>query len=236
MFAVQIAKSFGASVTGVCSTRNADLVRSIGADQVIDYTQQDFTKCGQRYDVVFDCVGNHSFSACRRVLNSKGIFVGVGAPADVPMWRLLAGLIRALVLSVFVSQKMTFFIARVNQRDLTTVRDLMATGKVTPVIDRHYWLSETREAFRYMEEGHARGKVIISPKPKRGLDPHQYRWSQPTGRYDLQPEAGAGRSRGAPTSLATGCTKARAAEIRFFGEMEFEEIAASIFSSQALRA
>jgi NADPH:quinone reductase-like Zn-dependent oxidoreductase len=163
-FAVQIAKSFGAKVTGVCSTRNVDMVRSIGADQVIDYTQQDFTESGQRYDIVFDCVGNHSFSACRRVLNPKGILVGVGAPNDVRLSRLLAGLIGALVLSVFVGQKMAFFIARVNQQDLATVRDLMATGKVTPVIDKRYPLSETREAFRYMEEGHARGKVIITPE------------------------------------------------------------------------
>jgi NADPH:quinone reductase-like Zn-dependent oxidoreductase len=163
-FAVQIARSFGANVTGVCSTRNVDMVRSIGADQVIDYTQQDFTKSGQRYDIVFDCVGNHSFSACRRVLNPKGVLVGVGGPSDVPLSRLLAGLIGALVLSVFVSQKMVFFIARVNQQDLTTVRELMATGQVTPVIDRHYRLTETPEAFRYMEKGHARGKVIITPE------------------------------------------------------------------------
>jgi NADPH:quinone reductase-like Zn-dependent oxidoreductase len=162
-FAVQIAKSFGAKVTGVCSTRNVDMVRSIGADQVIDYTQQDFTKSGQRYDIVLDCVGNHSFSEWRRVLNPKGILVGVGAPDGVPLSRLLTGLIGALVRSVFVSQKIAIFIARVNQQDLTTVRDLMAAGKVTPVIDKRYRLSEAREAFRYMETGHARGKVIITP-------------------------------------------------------------------------
>ena len=162
-FAVQIAKSFGAKVTGVCSTRNVDLVRSIGADQVIDYTQQDCTKGGQRYDIVLDCVGNHSFSEWRRVLNPKGILVGVGAPDGVPLSRLLTGLIGALVRSVFVSQKIAIFIARVNQQDLTTVRDLMAAGKVTPVIDKRYRLSEAREAFRYMETGHARGKVIITP-------------------------------------------------------------------------
>jgi NADPH:quinone reductase-like Zn-dependent oxidoreductase len=162
-FAVQIAKSFGAKVTGVCSTRNMDMVRSIGADQVIDYTQQDFTKSGQCYDIVLDCVGNHSFSEWRRVLNPKGILVGVGAPDGVPLSRLLTGLIGALVRSVFVSQKIAIFIARVNQQDLTTVRDLMAAGKVTPVIDKRYRLSEAREAFRYMETGHARGKVIITP-------------------------------------------------------------------------
>jgi NADPH:quinone reductase-like Zn-dependent oxidoreductase len=163
-FAVQIAKSFGANVTGVCSTRNVDLVRSIGADQVIDYTQQDCTKGGQRYDIVLDCVGNHSFSEWRRVLNPKGIFVGVGAPPDVPLSRLLAGLIGALVQSVFVSQKLAVFMARANEQDLTTVGELMATGKVTPVIDRRYRLSEARDAFLYMEEGHARGKVVITPE------------------------------------------------------------------------
>jgi NADPH:quinone reductase-like Zn-dependent oxidoreductase len=163
-FAVQIAKSFGANVTGVCSTSNVDMVRSIGADQVIDYTQQDLTKSGHRYDIVLDCVGNHSFSEWRRVLNPKGILVGVGAPADVPLSRLLAVLIGELVQSLFVRQKIAIFIARVNQQDLTTVRELMAAGKVTPVIDKRYRLSEAREAFRYMETGHARGKVIITPE------------------------------------------------------------------------
>jgi len=163
-FAVQIAKSFGANVTGVCSASNVDMVRSIGADQVIDYTQQDLTKSGPRYDIVLDCVGNHSFAEWRRVLNPKGILVGVGAPADVPLSRLLAGLIGALVRSLFVSQKIAIFIARVNQRDLTTVGELMAAGKVTPVIDKRYRLSEAREAFRYMETGHARGKVVITPE------------------------------------------------------------------------
>jgi NADPH:quinone reductase-like Zn-dependent oxidoreductase len=163
-FAVQIAKSFGANVAGVCSTRNVDLVRSIGADQVIDYTQQDCTKSDQRYDIVLDCVGNHSFSEWRRILNPKGIFVGVGAPPDAPLSRLLAGLIGALVQSVFVSQKLAVFVARVNGQDLTTLGELMATGKVTPVIERRYRLSEARDAFRYMEEGHARGKVVITPE------------------------------------------------------------------------
>jgi NADPH:quinone reductase-like Zn-dependent oxidoreductase len=161
---VQIAKSFGAIVTGVCSTRNVDMVRSIGADQVIDYTQQDFTKSGQCYDIVLDCVGNHAFSEWTRVLNPKGIFVGVGAPPDVPLSRLLVGLIGALVRSMFVSQKIAIFIARVNQQDLTAVSELMAAGKVTPVIDKRYRLSEAREAFQYMETGHARGKVTITPE------------------------------------------------------------------------
>jgi len=161
-FAVQIAKSFGANVTGVCSMRNVDMVRSIGADRVIDYTKEDFTKSEQRYDLLFDCVGNHSLSACRRVLNPKGILIMVGAPNDAPVTGLLARLVGALVLSLFTSRKMIFFIAKVNKEDLTVVRELMATGKVIPVIDKRYTLSEVPEAFRYMEEGHARGKVIIT--------------------------------------------------------------------------
>jgi NADPH:quinone reductase-like Zn-dependent oxidoreductase len=163
-FAVQIARSFGANVTGVCSTRNVDMVRSIGADQVIDYTRQDFTKSGERYDLIFDCVGNHSLSACRRVLNPRGILVMVGAPSDAPLFGLLARLIGAIVLSQFVSRKMVFFIARVNQKDLTILREFMTIGKVKPVIDKRYRLSEAPEAFRYMEAGHARGKVIITPE------------------------------------------------------------------------
>jgi NADPH:quinone reductase-like Zn-dependent oxidoreductase len=166
-FAVQIAKSFGANVTGVCSARNVDMVRSIGADRVIDYGQEDFTKGEQQYDIVFDCVGNHSLSECRRALTPKGSLVLVGAPHDVPMSTLLARSIGALVWSWFVSQRMVFFIARSNQADLTTVRELMAVGKVTPVIDKCYRLNEAREAFRYMEEGHARGKVIITPECER---------------------------------------------------------------------
>jgi NADPH:quinone reductase-like Zn-dependent oxidoreductase len=161
-FAVQIAKSFGADVTGVCSTRKADLVRSIGADRVIDYTQEDFTKSGQRYDVLFDAVGNHSLSACRRVLNLKGIYVGVGGPSDRWMIGPLTRMIAAFGLSRFGSQKCVGLLARNRQDDLKTMRELMESGKVTPVIDRRYRLSEVPEAIGYLEEGHARGKVVIS--------------------------------------------------------------------------
>ena len=163
-FAVQIAKSFGANVTGVCSTRNVDMVRSIGADRVIDYTQEDFTKSGQRYDLFFDCVGNHSLLACRRVLNPKGTYIAVGDPSGPWMIGPLAGAIAALVLSRFVSQKLVaFFLARPSKEgDLPILRDLMEAGKVTPVIDKRYKLSEVPEAIRYMEEGHARGKVVIT--------------------------------------------------------------------------
>ena len=170
-FAVQIAKSFGADVTGVCSTRNVDMVRSIGADhganhgadRVIDYTLEDFTKSGQRYDLFFDCVGNHSLSACRRVLNPKGTYIPVGGPGGRWMIGALARSITALVLSRFVSQKLViFFLAKSSKEDLTLMHELMKAGKVTPVIDKRYRLSEVPEAIRYLEEGHARGKVVIT--------------------------------------------------------------------------
>src|SRR2546427_5051119 len=163
-FAVQIAKSFGADVTGVCSTRNLGMVRSIGADHVIDYTQEDFTKREQRYDLILDCVANHSLSAFRHVLNPKGNYIMVGAADAGGRWMigLLARLIKAVVLSWFVSQKLVMVGAKVNKEDLTILHDLMHAGKVTPVIDRRYRLSEVPEAIRYLEEGHARGKVVIT--------------------------------------------------------------------------
>jgi NADPH:quinone reductase-like Zn-dependent oxidoreductase len=159
---VQIAKSFGTEVTGVCSRRNVDMVRAIGADRVIDYTRENFTKSGQRYDLLFDCVGNHSLSASRRLLNPKGIYIMVGDKSGRGMGGILARLITALVLSWFVSQKLVTFLARPRKGDLAILRDLMVAGKVTPVIDRRYSLSEVPEAIRYLEEGHARGKVVIT--------------------------------------------------------------------------
>jgi NADPH:quinone reductase-like Zn-dependent oxidoreductase len=162
-FAVQIAKSFGAEVTGVCSTRNVDIVGAIGADRVIDYTREDFTKMGQRYDLFLDCVGNHSLLACRRVLNPKGIYVPVGGTSGPWMIGPLARALATLVLSWFVSQKLVkFFLARSNKDDLGIMREFMESGKVTPVIDRRYSLSEVPEAIRYLEEAHARGKVVIT--------------------------------------------------------------------------
>ncbi len=136
------------------------MVRSLGADQVIDYTQENFTTSGQRYHVILDNAGNHPLSACRRVLDPKGIFVIAGGPKNV-LIVLMRGL-RALVMSRFVSQKILFFIARIDAGDLTTMGELMATGRVTPVIDGCYSLSKVPEAMRYLEEGHARGKVVIS--------------------------------------------------------------------------
>ena len=160
-FAVQIAKSFGAHVTGVCSTRNVDLVRSIGADQVIDYTKEDFTQGEQRYDLILDMVGNHSLSAYRRVLKPKGKYIMVGGPSGrwfAPLDRV----VKAHVLSWFVSQEMRMMLAEINKEDLTILRDLMEAGKVTSVIDRRYGLSEVPEAIAYLETGRARGKVIIT--------------------------------------------------------------------------
>jgi NADPH:quinone reductase-like Zn-dependent oxidoreductase len=161
-FAVQIAKSFGAEVIGVCSTGNVDMVRSIGADHVIDYTQEDFTKRGERYDMIFDCVGNHSLSECRRALNADGICVMVGDLSGRGMIGLLSRLIAALVLSRFMRQKAVTFLARPNKEDLTTMYELMKSGKVKPVIDKRYTLREVPAAIRYLGEKHARGKVVIT--------------------------------------------------------------------------
>jgi NADPH:quinone reductase-like Zn-dependent oxidoreductase len=155
-FAVQIAKSFGAEVTGVCSTRNVDMVRSIGADHVIDYTQEDFTQSGQRYDLILDNVGNHSFSDCRRVLTPQGTLIPNTGHAG------MGYVVKALVLSLFVRQQGRPFVAIPNNEDLVVLKELVESGKVTPVIDRTYPLSETPEAFRYLNEGHARGKVVIT--------------------------------------------------------------------------
>jgi NADPH:quinone reductase-like Zn-dependent oxidoreductase len=161
-FAVQIAKSFGADVKGVCSTRNMEMVRSLGADRVIDYTREDFTKSGQRYDLIFDAVGNHSLLAFRRVLNPRGMYIAVGGSAGKWMIGPLASAIAATVLSRFMSQKMIMVLAKLNKEDLTTLCELMKAGKVIPAIDRRYKLSEVPEAIRYLEEGHARGKVVIN--------------------------------------------------------------------------
>ena len=161
-FAVQIAKAFGAEVTGVCSTRNVDMVRSIGADRVIDYTQEDFTRNGQRYDLILDSVGNYSLSAFRRALTAKGTLVMVGGP-DKGRWiGPMAGMLKVVVLSRFVSQKLLPFLAKRSHEDLVFLKDLLETGKVTPVIDRRHPLSDVPEAIRYLEEGHARGKVVIT--------------------------------------------------------------------------
>src|SRR5438309_7360424 len=164
-FAVQMAKSFGTEVTGVCSTRNLEMVRSIGADHVIDYTKEDFTKTDRRYDLIFDLVGNHSYSERRHILNSNGICVmaGIGGAGwHDGVGKRLAGELDAYLRSRFVSQKFISYIAQFNKKDMTILADLMQSGKVTPVIDRTYKLSDVPEALRYLEQGHARGNVVIA--------------------------------------------------------------------------
>lgn len=161
-FAVQIAKSLGAEVTGVCSTRNVALVQSLGADHVIDYTREDFTKGGERYDLIVDTVGNHPLLEYRRVLTPKGMFILIGAPNEGRWLGGVSVMLKAMMLSPFVSQQFVPFLAELNQKDLTVLGDLMQAGKLTPVIDRRYKLSEVPAAIRYLEQGHARGKVVIS--------------------------------------------------------------------------
>src|SRR5438046_10443835 len=164
-FAVQIAKSLGAEVTGVCSTGKMDLVRSIGADHVIDYTKEDFTKGDQRYDVIFDNVNNHSFSDRQRVLTPNGICIlaGIGGAGlhEGQLMR-IAGVLKANLLSRFPDQKFVRYSTTTNKEDLNLLSDLMQKGKVTPIIDRTYKLSKTAAVMRYFEEGHARGKVVIT--------------------------------------------------------------------------
>jgi NADPH:quinone reductase-like Zn-dependent oxidoreductase len=159
-FAVQIAKSLGAEVTGVCSTRNVEMVRSIGADYVVDYTKEDYTESGKHYDLIIDNVGNHPLLANRRVLSPDGNYVIIGGPGG--RWiKPLMGPIKALILSPFVGQEFGMMLAQLRKDDLAVLADLMQAGKVTPVIDRVYRLSEVPAAIRYSEEGHARGKIII---------------------------------------------------------------------------
>jgi NADPH:quinone reductase-like Zn-dependent oxidoreductase len=163
-FAVQIAKSFGADVTGVCSTRNVDLVRSLGADHVIDYTKEDFAKGEQHYDVILDNVPNHSLSECRRILNPNGkyVLIGGGGPNDSRWVGPFGRVIKTMLLSPFMSQKMGMMMADANHNDLTVLADMMQSGKLKPVLDRTYKLSEVPAAIAYLEEGHARGKVVIT--------------------------------------------------------------------------
>src|SRR5881398_1504454 len=163
-FAVQIAKSMGADVTGVCSTRNLDMVRSLGADHVIDYTKEDFAKGDQRYDVILDNVPNHSLSECRRILNPEGkyVMIGGGGPNDNRWIGPFGRVIQTLVVAPFVSQKMGMMMAELKKSDLAILGDMMQSGKVKPVIDRTYKLSELPAAIAYLEEGHARGKVVIT--------------------------------------------------------------------------
>ncbi|WP_438315528.1 NAD(P)-dependent alcohol dehydrogenase [Sporosarcina sp. FA9] len=157
-FAVQIAKSFGAEVTGVCSTRNLEIVHSIGADQIIDYTKEDFTQKKERYDLILGVNGSNSISAYKRALKPNGNFVHVGG-AESQMFQ-------SLVLGPFISmtgsKKISNLLQRANQKDLIYVKELLETGKIKPVIDKRYKLSEVSEAFKYFQEGHAQGKVVLT--------------------------------------------------------------------------
>lgn len=158
-FAVQIAKALGAEVTAVCSTSKLETARSLGADHVIDYTQEDFTRSGRVYDIVFGANAHHPIFDYRRVLSPDGIFVGAGGPAKLQ--EILQFFLVAPFLSLFWRQKMRSFMAKINQKDLDILKDLLAGGKVVPVIDRSYPLSNAAEAMRYLEEGHARGKIVL---------------------------------------------------------------------------
>ncbi|MBT8048928.1 MAG: NAD(P)-dependent alcohol dehydrogenase [Xanthomonadales bacterium] len=159
-FAVQIAKSMGAEVTGVCSTRNLEMVRSIGADHVIDYTREDYTENEQSYDLIIDMVGNHGLLENRKVLNPEGRLIMVGGPNELWIGPFI-GPIQGLLLSSFVDQEFTMILARLKKEDLETIGDLMQTGEVNPVIDRRFTLNELPDAIRYSEAGRARGKIIV---------------------------------------------------------------------------
>ena len=157
-FAVQIAKSFGAEVTAVCSTGKVDTARALGADHCIDYTREDFTQSGQRYDLIIAANAHHSIFDYRRALSRNGIYVMAGGGGV----QILQAMLVAPLLSLIGSKKMRFFIAKMNQKDLVLLKGLLAAGKVVSVIDRRYPLSDTAEALRYLEEGHAKGKIVIT--------------------------------------------------------------------------
>ena len=156
-----MAKAFGAEVTGVCSTSKVELVRSLGADHVIDYTRQDFAERGRCYDLMLDIPGTRPLSDCRRALTTRGTYVLIGAPSGRWVGPLKRG-VGVMLLSPFVRQRLRTFIATDTQADLEFLKELIESGKVTPVIDRTYALSEVPDAIRYHEEGHTRGKIVIT--------------------------------------------------------------------------
>jgi NADPH:quinone reductase-like Zn-dependent oxidoreductase len=161
-FAVQIAKALGAEVTGVCSTRNVDLVRSLGADHVVDYTQEDFTRRDERYDLVLDVAGSRSWSECRRVLDPQATLVIIGAPKGNRLLGPLSHIVTVRLAAMRSSQKTVFFVAKFSKEDMVVLREFLAAGRMTPVIDRRYELSEIADALRYLREGHAQGKVVLT--------------------------------------------------------------------------
>jgi NADPH:quinone reductase-like Zn-dependent oxidoreductase len=161
-FAVQIAKALGAEVTGVCSTRNVELVRSLGADQVVDYTREDFTRSGERYDLLLDIAGSRSWSEYKRVLKPEATFVIVGSQKTNRLLGPASHMVKVRLASLRASQKVVFFVAKLTRDDLHVMRELIEAGKVTPVVERTYPLSETADALRYLGEGHAQGKIVIT--------------------------------------------------------------------------
>ena len=161
-FAVQIAKALGGEVTGVCSTRNVELVRSLGADHVVDYTREDFTRSGGRYDLMLDIAGSRSWRECKRVLAPRATFVIVGGSKSNRLLGPLGHVVATRLASSFGRRKVVFFIAKLNKPDLEVLRELLESGKVNPVVDRRYELSDVAEAFRYLGEGHAQGKVVVT--------------------------------------------------------------------------
>jgi NADPH:quinone reductase-like Zn-dependent oxidoreductase len=161
-FAVLIAKALGAEVTAVCSTPNVDIARSLGADHVVDYTKEDCTRRGERYDLLIDVAGGRSWSDCKRALEPQGTLVIVGGPRKNRLLGPLGSVIRLRVGAMFGSRKAAFFIARFNKEDMELLRELLAAGKLTPVLDRRFELSEIADAFRHMGEGHPRGKIVVT--------------------------------------------------------------------------
>ena len=161
-FAVQIAKAFGAEVTAVCSSRNLELARSLGADHVVDYTREDYTRSDQRFDLILDLAGSKSWSESRRILKTQGRLVLVGAPKGNALIGPLGHIAKVRIAAFRSSQKVQFFIAKMNRADLLVLREFLETGKVKPVIDRRYTSSQVADAFRYLGEGHARGKIVIT--------------------------------------------------------------------------
>jgi NADPH:quinone reductase-like Zn-dependent oxidoreductase len=161
-FAVQLARSFGADVTGVCSTRNVAMVTSLGADQVIDYTRDDFTRTGQRYDLLLDVAGSRSWRECQRVLDPRAALVLVGAPKGNRLLGPLSHIARLRLASLRASQKAVFFISKANNEDLMALRELLENRSIRPLVERSYPLTEAADAFRYLGEGHARGKLVIT--------------------------------------------------------------------------
>jgi len=167
-FAIQIAKSFGADVTAVCSPRNMDRARAIGADHVIDYTRENFTRSGLRYDLILGVNAHHSIFEYRRALSQNGTFVLIGGG----LARMLQAMSLKPLLSLIGNKKIHFFIAKVNATDLLVLKDLLEAGRIVPVIDRQYPLEEVAEAIRYRGEGHAQGKVVISIRPFQEIQPN----------------------------------------------------------------